>query len=81
MDTSRLAHLNGAVDLTRLDCVGCRYRELPAGETVGACKRFPPVFRPVQPAIAPDGRQGVVPGGWTFPPAAQRCGEFARHDA
>ncbi len=72
---------SGAIDLTRIDCVGCRHRELPSGEAVGVCRRFPPVFRPTQPAVTPDGHQGLVPGGWTFPPAALRCGEYARRDA
>ena len=64
----------GAVDLDKIDCRGCKHRG--ADES---CRRFPPVFRPPMPTIV-NGTAQLVPGGWIFPPAALKCGEFRRFE-
>jgi hypothetical protein len=61
-----------AVDLHDVPCSGCRH------DKGGVCRRFPPVW--TTPAPIPDKSGQVVgmsPGGWSFPPAARRCGEHA----
>ncbi len=78
MTNLRLNGSSGTVDLTRIDCVGCRYREAPSDAPAApVCRRYPPVFRPATPVQAPDGTQGIAPGGWAFPPAVVKCGEHA----
>jgi hypothetical protein len=61
-----------AVDLENIDCRGCTHRSIQ-----GACRRMPPQFVP--PVPVPDQatqRLTWTQGGWTFPPAVQRCGEY-----
>lgn len=62
------ADLKGAVDLDKIPCTGCRHK---SGRF---CKRYPPGWSSPQPL--PDGR--VTSGGWAFPPAEQKCGEFSK---
>lgn len=68
------------MDLTRVDCVGCVHRGMLSGSPEAICKRSPPVFRPPMPVRTEDGREGILPGAWTFPPAALKCGEFKRSE-
>lgn len=63
----------GAVDLANPDCGGCMHRS-----AASVCKRFPPVFTSSCPVRQDDGSVGMTSGGWSYPPAAQRCGEFKR---
>lgn len=67
------ADIAGAADLANPDCAGCVHRGPQQ-----VCRRFPPIFRPATPVQDAHGNPGVQPGGWTFPPAVQRCGEFVR---
>lgn len=62
----------GPVDLDNLDCRGCRHKSLQV------CKRFPPVFTSAIPRMDPVSREvvGMTQGGWSFPPAIRKCGEF-----
>ena len=62
--------LSSAVDLDQMPCIGCKHRS-----SKGACKRYPPIFKPATPVMGPNG-PSVAEGGWCFPPAAQKCGEF-----
>lgn len=64
---------SGVVDLDEIDCRGCRWCSAK-----GACKRYPPIFRPASPARAPNGETVLAEGGWAFPPAIRKCGEFTR---
>lgn len=70
MKPSLVVDETGAIDLDNLPCTGCRHASL-AGNV---CKRYPPIFRPAQPAIGPNGQPGMMEGGWTFPPAIRKCG-------
>lgn len=65
---------SGGVDMAKIPCTGCRYASL-----TGVCKRFPPIYIPPHPVETP---QGVVMtnANWSFPPAAQRCGEWRKPD-
>lgn len=64
----------GAVDLDRLPCTGCKHTN-----SKNVCKRFPPVFASATPIVDAKGQAvGLQPGGWCFPPAVEKCGEFAR---
>lgn len=59
------------IDLDEIDCVGCRHKS----KTV--CKRFPPVWTSPIP-LASLGGPKLSQGGWSFPPALRKCGEFER---
>lgn len=62
----------GAVDLEEMPCTGCVH-----ASSKGACKRFPPVFMPPYPEQR--GSELMMrPGGWSFPPAIRKCGEYKR---
>lgn len=74
MKPSLVVDETGAVDLDNLPCTGCRH-----ASHAGVCKRFPPIFRPAQPAVDPrTGQAGMMEGGWTFPPAIRKCGEWTK---
>ena len=60
----------GAVDLEEIGCDGCRY-----ASSKKVCKRFPPIFKPPVPVMV-NGQPQLEPGGWAFPPAIRKCGEF-----
>lgn len=63
-----------AVDLSKppsQSCETCRWKH---GDNV--CRRFPPVFMSATMVPQPDGGVALTQGGWSFPPAVQRCGEF-----
>lgn len=61
----------GAVDLTEMPCIGCRYRSNEA------CKRFPPIFLPAHPVNTPKGPV-LAEARWGFPPAVRKCGEWRK---
>lgn len=64
---------DGVMDLSNPDCRGCKFY----AKTLKACKRFPPVFTSSLPQADARGQVvGMSPGGWAFPPAALRCGEY-----
>lgn len=65
----------GAVDLDNPPCTGCRHHSRPADAPHPICRRMPPVFVPAQPMQTPQGMQ-LQPGGWSWPPAIVKCGEF-----
>ena len=55
-----------ATDLQKIPCTGCQHQ---SGKF---CKRYPPAW--ITPQPLPNGQ--VTSGGWAFPPAEQKCGEF-----
>lgn len=63
----------GAVDLNAIDCRGCRHLSF----TGNVCRRYPPVFQPSTAVQQAGGEVQLAQGGWTFPPAVQRCGEWS----
>lgn len=66
---------HGIVDISQPDCRGCKHLLAVRG----VCRRFPPVFKPATPVPSPDGKGMVMQsGGWSFPPAVFRCGEWAK---
>lgn len=67
----------GAVDLNAVDCRGCRHLSLQGN----VCRRYPPIFQPSTAVQQPNGEVGLAQGGWTFPPAVQRCGEWTNATA
>ena len=70
MNRLQAVDMAGAVDLDEIDCRGCKY-----ASSKGACKRFPPIFRPPVPTIV-NGQPALQEGGWVFPPAIRKCGEY-----
>lgn len=64
-----------AVDLTHPPCDACTYCAKLGQAKV--CVLNPPVFTlPLPQTDAKGSVLGMTPGGWTFPPAAHRCGQF-----
>ena len=63
----------GAVDLDEIDCFGCKHKSKQV------CKLNPPVWASANPVYDKKGQlQGMTPGGWSFPPAIRKCGQFTK---
>lgn len=61
-----------AMDLDKIPCTGCQHK-------VGnQCRRYPPVFTSPLPNMKVPGTL-ASPGGWAFPAAAIKCGEFREY--
>ncbi len=69
------ADVAGAIDLDNPPCTNCRYRVAAHNAPHPVCRRHPPIWVAPHPVQTPQGA-ALSPGGWSWPPAIVKCGEF-----